>query len=389
MQHFDAIHWPEGLTAERFIAEYWQQKPLYIPQAFPHFENPLPADELGGLACDPEVASRLLIESRGERPWELRHGPFTAEIFDWLGEEGWALLVGDLDKTLPEFRRCLEPFRFIPDWRIDDLMASFAPPGASVGPHFDHYDVFLWQVEGTRTWHIGPEPSEGYTLLPDLDIKIIADPQFNQSFTVSPGDLLYLPPGHAHHGIAETACITWSVGFRAPTASDLANGWADEATQAVANAAPLTDPCFTPQSNPGEISVEARTRLRQSVAEALANDDSRFDRWLGKHLTDRAADLSLNTDNDGSGLIKTLASGHGQLERHAEIRFAYQQLGDRCYLYAGGHEFELPQSTASAICQDWQWSEEALLKLLDLKGADKVIAELLNAGFMHVCDDGE
>lgn len=387
MQQFDQIQWPEGLSEERFIAEYWQQKPLYIPNAFPGFENPLPADELGGLACDPEVASRLLIESRGERPWELRNGPFEPELFDWLGEEGWALLIGDLDKTLPEFRHWLTPFRFVPDWRIDDLMASFAPPGGSVGPHFDHYDVFLWQVEGTRTWHIGPEPSEGYTLLPDLDIKVVADPQFTETFLVSPGDLLYLPPGYLHHGVAETACITWSVGFRAPTASDLANGWTDEATQALTDAVPLRDPGFKRQSNPGEITLEARNRLRQSVAEALSNGDARFDRWLGKHLTDRAADLALNTDNDGPNQIAALASGQAGLERRADIRFAYQNIDGRYYLYAGGHEFELPQETAAAICQSWQWEGKPLADLLGLTGAAEVIAELLNAGFMEVWDD--
>ncbi|MGB0865798.1 MAG: cupin domain-containing protein, partial [Granulosicoccaceae bacterium] len=363
MQSFDQIQWPDGLTAERFIAEYWQQKPLYIPQAFPGFENPLPADELGGLACDPDVASRLLIESKGERPWELRHGPFEPELFDWLGEDGWALLVGDLDKVLPEFRHWLNPFRFIPDWRIDDLMASFAPPGGSVGPHFDHYDVFLWQVDGTRTWHIGPEPEGGYRLIPGLDIKVIESPQFTQSIAVLPGDLLYLPPGYLHHGVAETPCITWSVGFRAPTASDLANGWTDEATQSLADAAPLRDPAFTAQSNPGEISQDARDRLRHAVAEALANGDTRFDRWLGKHLTDRAADLQLNTDNDGPSLITALACGKASLERRADIRFAYQRIAGSCYLYAGGHEYEVPEKTAASVCQAWQWRAEDLVDL--------------------------
>lgn len=387
MQQFDSINWPEGLSTERFIAEYWQQKPLYIPQAFPGFENPLPADELGGLACEPEINSRILIESKGERPWELRQGPFEPELFDWLGEDGWALMVGDLDKALPEFRSWLTPFRFVPDWRIDDLMASFAPPGGSVGPHYDHYDVFLWQVEGTRTWHIGAEPEGGYALEDGLDIKIIRDPVFSETIKVSPGDLLYLPPGYAHHGIADTACITWSVGFRAPTAADLANGWTDEATQRLSDAAPLQDPAFTAQENPGEISAEARERLRAAVTDALSADGDVFDRWLGKHMTDRAADLNLNTDVDGPAQMSSLASGDATLERRADIRFAFQLINNSCYLYAGGHEFELPKSTAQAICQHWQWQDAALAELLGLQGAGDVIAELINAGFMEVLHD--
>lgn len=387
MQTFDQIQWPDGLDAERFIAEYWQRQPLFIPQAFPGFENPLPADELGGLACDPDVASRLLIERKGERPWELRHGPFEPELFDWLGDEGWALLVGDLDKVLPEFRHWLEPFRFVPDWRIDDLMASFAPPGGSVGPHIDHYDVFLWQVEGTRTWHIGPEPEQGYTMVPGLDIKIVEQPQFERSIAVRPGDLLYLPPGYLHHGVADTACITWSVGFRAPTASDLANGWADEATRPLAEAPPLGDAGFAPQANPGEISAAARARLRQSVAEALASGDSRFDRWLGKHLTDRPADLQLNGGEDGAELLAALGAGRASLERRADIRFAYQSLEGQCYLYAGGLEFAVAEPTAAALCQHWHWREQALLQLLGLPGAAELLAELLNAGFLELIDD--
>ncbi len=387
MQHFDTINWPDGLNTERFIAEYWQQKPLFIPQAFPGFENPLAADELGGLACESGVNSRILIESRGERPWELRQGPFEPEIFDWLGEDGWALLVGDLDKVLPEFRDWLTPFRFVPDWRIDDLMASFAPPGGSVGAHFDHYDVFLWQVEGERTWHIGPEPSGGYEIEPGLDIKVINNPVFERSIDVAPGDLLYLPPGYAHHGVAKTACITWSVGFRAPTAADLANGWADEATHALAESAPLKDPAFSPQQNPGEISAEARQRLRQSVAAALAADGEAFDRWLGKHLTDRAADLELNTGDEGAAQLATLTSGGACLERRADIRFAFQQVGRSCFLYAGGQEFETSIATASAICQQWTWRAEALTDLLQREGAPELLHKLLDAGFVEVLHD--
>jgi len=267
------LNWPDGIDAKRFVRDYWQQRPLLFRNAFPGFENPLTADELGGLACEPEVTSRLVIESRGARPWELRRGPFDADTFDWLGTDGWSLMITDLDKILPDFREALTPFRFIPDWRIDDLMASFAPPGGSVGPHFDAYDVFLFQAEGRRRWHIGPEPADGYTLKPGVDLKIIDNPD---------------------HGVALDPCITWSFGFRAPAVAELASAWGDAVAAELPDDLLYRDPDFTPPRSPGEITAAARSDLRQLLRAALDAPDGAFDQFIGQHLTDRAADLALD-----------------------------------------------------------------------------------------------
>ena len=143
-----------GISAREFMRDYWQKKPLLVRQAFPDFISPIDPDELAGLALEEEVESRIVLE-HGAHPWELRRGPFTEDTFAELPEKDWTLLVQAVDQFVPEVAELLENFRFLPSWRIDDVMISFAAPGGSVGPHFDNYDVFLLQGHGQRNWKIG------------------------------------------------------------------------------------------------------------------------------------------------------------------------------------------------------------------------------------------
>lgn len=383
------LNWPDGIDAKRFVRDYWQQRPLLFRNAFPGFENPLPADELAGLACEAEVSSRLVLESRGERPWTLRQGPFDAETFDWLGTEGWSLMITDLEKVLPDFRAALEPFRFIPDWRIDDLMASFAPPGGSVGPHFDAYDVFLFQAEGRRSWHIGPEPECGYQLLEGADLKIIETPEFDDVFTLEPGDMLYLPPRYAHHGVALDPCITWSIGFRAPALGDLASAWADNVAASLPDDKLYCDPNFTPPTSPGEISANARTALRQQLQDVLAGDETAFDQFIGQFLTDRAADVALHGQEITPETLRSLAAAGGSLSRHPEIRFAFVPMGEDATLFAGGVSFTTHLPVAAAMCQHVSWQGASLQQLLDVPGADALLMALSALGFVESDADGD
>jgi len=130
----DALHFPNGLDADRFLAEYWQRRPLLLRAALPDFRCPLPADELAGLACEPQIEARLVLERGTQGPWELRHGPFDEDTFAALPESHWTLLVQDVDKHVPEAASLLRAFGFIPDWRLDDIMISYAADQGSVGP---------------------------------------------------------------------------------------------------------------------------------------------------------------------------------------------------------------------------------------------------------------
>lgn len=218
-------HSPLGeLTPERFLEEYWQKKPLLIRNAFPDFEAPLDRDELAGLALDPEVQSRLVMQEGGAYPWELRHGPFVEEVLTGLPTRGWSLLVQEVDRHVPAVADLFDRFDFLPDWRKDDVMVSFAPAGAGVGAHIDSYDVFLLQGPGRRRWEIG-EAGGDTTLVEGLDVRVLANFEPTQVFEVEAGDMLYLPPGVPHNGVAMSDCFTYSFGFLAPSRADLKSAW--------------------------------------------------------------------------------------------------------------------------------------------------------------------
>ena len=201
----------QGFDKSDFIRQYWQKQPCLIRQAIPDFESPISPQELAGLACEDEVHSRLIIEKGAETPWQLSYGPFAEEVFTALPETHYSLLVSECEKWIPECRSLLAQFQFIPAWRIDDLMVSYAAPGGSVGPHSDEYDVFLLQAEGKRQWQYTDTRVDNPALIADLDLAIMQDFNSDQEAILSPGDLLYLPPGIAHHGVA--------IGFGNPSCS--------------------------------------------------------------------------------------------------------------------------------------------------------------------------
>ncbi|MEH6811720.1 MAG: cupin domain-containing protein, partial [Motiliproteus sp.] len=210
------------IPVETFLAEYWHKKPLLVRQAFSDLSLPVTADELAGLACEEGVESRLLVETPATGDWQLRHGPFAESVFAELPKECWTLLVQAVDHWVPEAADFVEQFRFIPSWRMDDLMISYAAKGGGVGPHYDNYDVFLLQTEGQRRWDIGGCYDEGSEFVPDKPVRILKNWQPEQSWVLNPGDMLYLPPRVGHNGVAESdGCMTYSVGYRAPQNGDM------------------------------------------------------------------------------------------------------------------------------------------------------------------------
>lgn len=205
-----------GLSPRQFLSEYWQKKPLLVRQAVPGFEGLLAHADLLEMACDPDVESRL-VRRRGEQ-WELERGPQKRSRLRGA-KHPWTVLVQGLNLWLPAADALLHRFDFIPQARLDDLMVSYAVDGGGVGPHFDHYDVFLLQGTGKRRWRIGAQDDR--SLLDDVPLKILRNfkPEFD--WVLEPGDMLYLPPHWAHDGIAIGECTTYSIGFRSPEAQEL------------------------------------------------------------------------------------------------------------------------------------------------------------------------
>ena len=184
-----------GLTQQQFLEEYWQKKPLLIRQAFTDLRSPITTDELIELACEPDIESRLIQQNEQSGDWLLKSENLSEQDFEKLAATHWTVLVQDIDKHLAELQSVIDPFRFLPDWRYDDLMASYAPKSGSVGAHTDSYDVFLLQTMGTRRWQISDRPIMQPELISGLDLKILKTFDPDQSWDLAPGDMLYLPPG--------------------------------------------------------------------------------------------------------------------------------------------------------------------------------------------------
>jgi len=277
-----------GMAPQEFLEHYWQKQPLFIANALPGFESPLTADELAGLALEPEAESRIVIENGDNGHWQLLPGPFTAEIFATLPESHWTLLVQAVDYWDPDVRQILRHFDFLPPWRLDDIMVSYASRGGSVGPHWDSYDVFLIQGLGQRRWQIGALCDATTPTLPDTSLRILADFESRQSWLLNPGDMLYLPPGISHFGVAENDCMTYSVGFRAPTAAEMLDDLATEllAEDRFAELATLSyrDPPLTPAMADGVISLPFISQARKLLEQVLS-DDALLGHWFARYMT--------------------------------------------------------------------------------------------------------
>ena len=265
----------------QFLAQYWQKKPLLCPRALPQFESPLSPEELAGLAMEPDIESRMVWQQKGI--WRQQNGPF--EENDFKGTEPWTLLVQRVDHWHDAVAALRHTLPALPRWRFDDVMVSYATDGAGVGPHFDRYDVFLLQGSGRREWRIGPTCDDDTPQLTENGLNLIPPFEAHETYLLEPGDVLYVPPGVAHWGIAQGDSMTFSLGFRAPRIADLLARRVDDVLEHLADSALLEDgltsniPC-----RPGEITPEHLANARDAMHNAIdALDD---DRWLAEVVTE-------------------------------------------------------------------------------------------------------
>ncbi|CAH0138153.1 cupin domain-containing protein [Pseudomonas carnis] len=377
-----------GITAREFLRDYWQKKPLLIRQAIPDFESPIDADELAGLALEEEVESRLVIE-HGERPWELRRGPFAEDAFSTLPEREWTLLVQAVDQFVPEVAELLEHFRFLPSWRIDDVMISFAAPGGSVGPHFDNYDVFLLQAQGKRNWKIGQMCNSESPLLQHADLRILAEFEESAEWVLEPGDMLYLPPRLAHFGIAEDNCMTYSVGFRAPSAAEVLTHFTDFLSQYLTDEERYTDADAQPVNDPHQIQGDALDRLKGLLAEHMS-DERMLLTWFGQFMTEpRYPELVAGEELGEEDFINSLQDG-AILVRNPSARLAWSEVDDDVLLFASGQSRYLPgklRELLKLVCSaDALHSENLGEWLADEDGRD-LLCELVKQGSLGFADE--
>jgi 50S ribosomal protein L16 3-hydroxylase len=267
---------PAGIDPQSFMRRYWQRKPLLVRGAFPGFRDPLTPREVMALAGSDETVSRL-VQRRGSQ-WRVEHGPIPAARFKQLPRRAWTVLVQDINHVSAAARDILARFDFIPHARIDDVMVSYAVAGGGVGPHVDSYDVFLLQGRGRRRWQVSRNADPAF--IPGLDLRILRRFTPETEWVLEAGDMLYLPPGVAHNGIAESECLTWSIGFRAPSDREVAAGFLDVLEDRIDANGRYGDPGTAPTRHPGEIPPAMVAHFERALARSL--------RWTRREVRDFA-----------------------------------------------------------------------------------------------------
>ncbi|MBF8725266.1 cupin domain-containing protein [Pseudomonas putida] len=377
-----------GITAREFMRDYWQKKPLLVRQAFPDFISPIDPDELAGLALEDEVESRIVLE-HGAHPWEMRRGPFNEDTFAELPEQDWTLLVQAVDQFVPEVAELLENFRFLPSWRIDDVMISFAAPGGSVGPHFDNYDVFLLQGHGQRNWKIGQMCDSDSALLEHSDLRILADFEQSGEWTLEPGDMLYLPPRLAHYGVALDDCLTYSVGFRAPSAAEVLTHFTDFLGQFLPDEERYSDADAQPVSDPHQIQHDALDRLKALLDKHMGDKDLLLT-WFGQFMTEpRYPEQIVGEELSEQELLNALQQG-AILIRNPSARMAWSEFESDLLLFASGRSCPLPgklRDLLKLVCAADALHIENLGQWLQDEDAVMLIQQLVKQGSLGFADE--
>ena len=368
------ITFPNGLSTEEFLRDYWQKKPLYIPAAINDFQDPLEPEELAGLACEDEIAARIILNEKNN-DWQVRHNPFTENDFTSLPATHWTVLVQDLNKHIHELDLLLDAFSFLPAWRIDDVMVSYASPHGGVGPHTDQYDVFLLQGMGTRRWQIN-NPKDGSAkeeqkLVEGIDLRILENFEPEQEFLLQPGDMLYLPPGVQHYGVSDKPCMTYSVGLRAPTQLELLGDYIDQCTLQQNNESELRyrDPVLQSKNNSGEITPDAIKNIT-ALIKNIPTDDADIKKWFGQFITSTHHNLSgipLKPTESTDYFLQRIQQGE-TLYRNIASRFAYIENTNSTDIYIDSTTITLTDDIAllaKTICNHRQLTANELSNYLE------------------------
>ena len=402
---------PLGMPPSRFLRDYWQKRPLLIRNAFADFETSLSPDDLAGLACMDGGLARIVLRGDGKakspgsgRPrrvrndaknlgasirqkdqWKILSGPFDDATFAKLPKSHWTLLVQDVDKWDADTSALLEAFAFIPSWRIDDVMVSYATDAGGVGAHVDQYDVFLLQGPGQRRWSIDTRPNPPTAFRDDVELKLLREFHPAHEWMLDPGDMLYLPPGVPHDGVAVGECMTFSIGMRAPAAGELLFDFAAHLAEALPESQRFADPDLKPAADAGEIDNDALHRVRRTLGPAAAAlDDHALADWFGTFITRyRAAQLPIPRKRSIAPIALAKRLPHALLERDPWCRFAWCRRGHGARLYAAGNAFDAPVAWARQLASGARvLAGSQLAKLPHRVQGIGLLATFIDAGYV-------
>ena len=373
-----------GMQPARFLRDYWQKRPLLIRGAFPQIHKSITPEDLAGLACEETVLSRIVLRDAKRDIWHVRNGPFAESDFAKLPKARWTLLVQDVDKWDMDVAAILDSFAFIPSWRIDDVMISYATDGGGVGAHVDNYDVFLIQGIGKRHWRISDDPAAPKEFREDAELKLLREFTPTHDWLLEPGDALYLPPGVPHDGVAVGNCMTFSVGMRAPSKAELVLDFAEFLAEPLDEEQRYRDADLKPAREVGEIDDQSLGRVRDTLPHFANVDKSTLRHWFGCFITRyRAA-------HEAAPIARPLTAEKiaeklrgGSVIRNPWTRIAWTRDGRHAELFAAGRAYRCEIALARFLASGRELAGSKLLACAATKGLP-IVVELINGGHLHI-----
>lgn len=374
--------------AKNFLQHHWQKKPLVIRSALPNWKNPLSTEELAGLACEFDddeqntIDSRLILcpdeiqQTNTASKWELEDGPFAVDRIQQLADKNWTMLVQSVDHWVPDVAELIKYFNFLPRWRIDDVMVSYASKGGSVGPHFDRYDVFLVQGAGQRRWQVGACCNAKTALQANKPLSLLQDFVPENEFILNPGDVLYLPPFYAHWGVSlDNDCMTYSVGFRTPSHAQIHDAFSQSLCESLNEDQRYTDSELAFAQHCGEITPSAIKQIQSILSTATQQPDN-IAHWFGKYITESSFNIDepQNHNNDiafeNIEMLKSELNAHHWVYKEPSSRAAYiaSTATAPFKLFVNGEAYPCDDrliTSAQNVCEQFVLASKDLLVWLD------------------------
>jgi 50S ribosomal protein L16 3-hydroxylase len=380
-----------GISAEQFLAEYWQKKPLLVRNAIPEIVDILEPNDIMELALDENVNARLIKQKdKDPNQWSVKSSPLIKADFQKMPKL-WSVLIQAVDHYSFDLAALWKKFPFIPQWRRDDIMVSYAPQGGSVGQHFDFYDVFLVQGYGHRRWQLGQMCNADTEFVAGQPLRLLPEMDINFDEVLAPGDLLYVPPGLAHYGVAEDDCLTYSFGFRMPNVTDMMDRVSDKFSENSTLKNPLIDIIRDQQSAIGQVTGNELEYLKTKLFEHLQNSNILEDAIMSLMSEPKYLDNIPEAEEIGTGDLEAVLEQGYQLLMEPASRLLYTEQDGQLLFWANGEAVCISEASASYLKR----LADGELIILDENLADndilEDIAHLLNESIIMLAptDDAE